>query len=109
MNAKKLIEQVVAGKDPVDVILSAVQEDKTSSTLSVKEFLGTPEIIHGMKYGGTRYKYNHGIFIDFIEADEEFQVYQAGHPSKLLGKASTLEDAKKIALDKAEQVPGDTW
>jgi hypothetical protein len=39
---------------------------------------GAPDVIHGMKYGGTRYKFNHGIFIDHVERDGMYYVAQAG-------------------------------
>jgi hypothetical protein len=64
---------------------------------------GPPDVITGMKYGGTRYKYNHGIFID--EKDGQFSVYQP--PTKgALGTARTLKEAEKIATEKGERVRG---
>lgn len=64
--------------------------------------LGKPDVIHGMKYGGTRYKYDWGVFIDAFDKTGEFKVYQAGRPSKLLGTAKSLDKAKEIARKKAD-------
>ena len=65
--------------------------------------LGRPEVITGMRYGGTRYKYLHGVNIDHVEKDKEFIVWQADYPkSKRLGTAKTLKDAEKLALQKAD-------
>jgi hypothetical protein len=65
--------------------------------------LGKPDVITGMKYGGTRYKYLHGVNIDHVEKDKEFIVWQADYPkSKRLGTAKTLKDAEKLALQKAD-------
>jgi len=64
--------------------------------------LGKPEIIHGMKYGGTRYKYNYGIFIDHVEKDGDFLVAQSGKRTKKHGKAKSLKEAEKLALRKCE-------
>jgi len=63
--------------------------------------LGKPDVITGMKFG-TRYKYNHGIFIDHVEDKREYHVSQAGRPSKKLGYAKTLAKAKEIALRKGD-------
>jgi hypothetical protein len=63
--------------------------------------IGRPDVITGMKYGGTRYKYNHGIFID--EKDGQFSVFQP--PTKVtLGTARTLREAEEIAAEKGERV-----
>ena len=63
--------------------------------------LGNPEVIPDMKFG-TRYKYNHGIFIDHVVDKDEFHVSQAGRPSKKLGFAKSLAKAKEIALRKGD-------
>jgi hypothetical protein len=63
--------------------------------------LGKPDTIH-MNYGGTRYKYDHGIFVDATDDDGLFHVSQAGNPTKKLGTASSLDEAKKLALRGAD-------
>jgi hypothetical protein len=70
-------------------------------SLDEADKLGKPEVINGMKFG-TRYKYNHGIFIDHVEDKGEFHVSQAGRPSKKLGFAKSLAKAKEIALKKGD-------
>jgi hypothetical protein len=72
--------------------------DRTSAAKS----LGRPDVLHGMKFGGTRYKYDFGIFIDHVEKDDTFHVNQAGRPTKKLGTAKSLKDAEKIALKKGD-------
>jgi hypothetical protein len=66
-----------------------------------KDKLGKADTIH-MNYGGTRYKFDHGIFIDAVDKDGTFRVAQAGQPTKKLGVAKSLEAAKKLALKKAD-------
>ena len=66
-----------------------------------KDKLGKADTIH-MNYGGTRYKFDHGIFIDAVDKDGSFRVSQAGQPTKKLGVAKSLEAAKKLALKKAD-------
>jgi len=61
-----------------------------------------PTVIRNMKYGGTRYKYDHGIFVDATDEDGLFHVSQAGNPTKKLGYASSLEEAQKLALRSAD-------
>jgi hypothetical protein len=72
--------------------------DRTAAAKS----LGRPDVLHGMKFGGTRYKYDFGIFIDHVEKDDTFHVNQAGRPTKKLGTAKSLKDAEKIALKKGD-------
>jgi len=69
---------------------------------AAKKDLGKPEVIHGMKFGGTRYKYNYGINIDHIEKDGDFLVWQVGKTTKKHGKAKSLKEAEKLALRKCE-------
>ena len=64
--------------------------------------LGKPEIIRRMKYGGTRYKYLYGIFIDHLEKDDTYHVTQAGRPDKKLGVAKSLKAAEALALKKGD-------
>lgn len=70
-------------------------------------FLGTtPEVIDQMGYGGTRYKYLHGVFIDYLASKtgraDAFLVSQAGRPSVKLGTARTLNAAKRLACLRAK-------
>ena len=62
--------------------------------------LGAAEIFDGMSWGGKRYKYKHGIFIDYSPHHDQYKVYQGvkRHKPRFLGKTETLEDAKKTAL-----------
>lgn len=62
---------------------------------------GRPDVITGMKYGGTRYKYLHGIFID--EKDGVFIVSQPPTDGPL-GVGRTLKEAEQIAKEKGERV-----
>jgi hypothetical protein len=65
------------------------------------DVLGKPDVVSGMKFG-SRYKYNHGIFIDYVADEGLFHVSQAGRPSKKLGTAKTLAQAEKIAREKGD-------
>lgn len=74
---------------------------------SCDKFLGgRPDVIDRMKFGGTRYKYDHGVFIDQVfgrgSKPDMYLVAQSGRPSRRLGKARTLRRAKLIACEKAE-------
>jgi hypothetical protein len=62
---------------------------------------GTPDTFN-MKYGGTRYKYNNGISIDYVEKDGLFYAWQAGNPTVKLGHATTLQEAEEIAVQGAD-------
>lgn len=63
-------------------------------------FLGAADIIHGMSYGGVRYKYNHGVFIDNAYADDTYRVNLAGRPTQHLGTRRNLVAAKRLACRK---------
>lgn len=83
------------------VVQRAVRKAAPKNWLAEADKLGKPDVITGMKFG-TRYKYNHGIFIDHVEDKGEFHVSQAGRPSKKLGFAKSLAKAKEIALRKGD-------
>lgn len=80
-------------------ILDAGPEPTLAESAAGK--LGKADTIH-MNYGGTRYKFDHGIFIDAVDKDGSFRVSQAGNPTKKLGATKSLESAKKLALKKAD-------
>jgi len=63
---------------------------------------GAPEVIHRMRYGGTRYKYDNGVSIDHVEEDGLFHAWQAGNPTVRLGEAGTLQEAEEIAVQTAD-------
>ena len=67
--------------------------------------LGRADVILGMNFGGTRYKYFYGVFIDEVLSTGEFRVSQAGRPTKSLGSRKTLAAAKRLACSKAEMWP----
>ena len=63
---------------------------------------GAPDVIGGMKYGGTRYKYDHGLFIDEVWGHARtptFYVAQAGLGR--IGEAHSLKTAERIAARRA--------
>lgn len=65
--------------------------------------LGKPDVITDMKYGGTRYKYLHGVMIDHVASTGIFCVAQAASPKSVkLGEARTLEAAEALALARAD-------
>jgi hypothetical protein len=65
--------------------------------------LGKPEIVHGMKFGGTRYKFLRGVNIDHVESKGDFVAWQADSPkSKQLGTAKSLDAAKQLAVKHAD-------
>lgn len=66
--------------------------------------LGNPEYLHGMGFGGTRRKYDFGIWIDYRIATDDFVVFQlpdtadpAGTRSRFLGRAWQLSHAEDLA------------
>ena len=64
-----------------------------------REFiLGTAEVIHCE--GFTRYKYRRGMWINGVH-DGAFEVYQAGLPSKLIGRSRDMWSAKMCAWEHA--------
>lgn len=69
-------------------------------------YLDKPEIIQ-MRWG-LRYKYNHGIFIDFVDPTWErtgqypknkYLIFQLAVPSAHIGTEDSLEDAKDAAIN----------
>ena len=92
----------VALKPPQLKRLHSYKEAGDYDRTAAAKSLGRPDVLHGMKFGGTRYKYDFGIFIDHVEKDDTFHVNQAGRPTKKLGTAKSLKDAEKIALKKGD-------
>lgn len=62
------------------------------------ERTGYAQVIHGMKYGGERYKFDEGVSIDHVHDKGRFIVWQAGSPESFrIGETTSLKEAKDLA------------
>lgn len=77
----------------------------TAPPLTVAD-LGSPDIIGGMKYGGTRYLYRFAMWVDHVEAAGVFTAYfgddGSGKRARNIGEAPTLEGALEQACTDEE-------